>query len=699
MTLGTDGRAPPPKKLFSAARIGSMQLSNRLVMSAITTTYATDDLLPSERLIEFLEERARGGVGLITLEACTIDRRHREVPRCMHFSSDDVIPAHRELTERIHACSAVGAGGPVRVQPQLAHPGPDGLAPVLEGIESIGPSVVPSYLTGTPCRALEVDEIHAVARDFGQAARRVREAGYDGLELHAAHAYMLLGSFLSPLRNHRDDAYSGTTDEGRVRLVVEVIEAIRREAGPDFPLTLRISGSERVAGGRSIHDTQRIAPRLAAAGVDCFHVSGGVIDRLTSQIVTGSSYPAAHNAAAAAALKRVVDVPVMSVGRIHDTALAERILARGEADLIAMARPLLADPELPSKSHAGRTSEVRLCISCQTCIDSMETGSMACAVNARSGREARRVLASVAQPRRVVIIGAGTAGLEAARVAALRGHDVTLIEQQRHLGGSLSIAAIVHPENQPLLDFLLHQVGKLPIDVRTGKPATPDSIAALHPEVVIVATGGRVVTPRIPGYDRPHVLTGSLLRALLSGRIATREARGLPVWLRLGARALDTPLQRLATPARVRALSKRWMPLGRRVAIVGGDLAAIELAEFLALRGRRVELLETAEEIAPEVGSKRRMEHMDRLDRLGVVVNTGMEVLAIEGRGLLVRSGGTTTFAEADSIVLAGEVKANTDLYEAVRSRIPETHAIGDCTGLGLILKATSDAMRVACAI
>ena len=344
----TDERPAPASQLFTPTHIGSMRLGNRLVMSSITTTYASDALLPSDRLIEFLEERARGGVGLITLEACTIDRRHREVPRCMHFASDDVIPAHRALTDRIHAFQAAGSSEPVKVQPQLAHPGPDGLAPQLEGIPSVGPSVVPSTLTGTPCRPLASEEIRSIAADFGRAARRVRDAGYDGLELHAAHGYMLLGSFLSPLRNRRDDAYTGATDEGRTRMILEVLGEIRTQAGSDFPVTLRISGYERAAGARSLTDTARIAPLLAKAGTDCFHVSGGVIDRLTSQIVTGDSYAPAHNVAAAAAVKRVVDVPVMTVGRIHDPALAEEILARGDADLIAMARPLLADPEFPS---------------------------------------------------------------------------------------------------------------------------------------------------------------------------------------------------------------------------------------------------------------------------------------------------------------------------------------------------------------
>jgi 2,4-dienoyl-CoA reductase (NADPH2) len=258
--------------------------------------------------------------------------------------------------------------------------------------------------------------------------------------------------------------------------------------------------------------------------------------------------------------------------------------------------------------------------------------------------------------------------------------------------------------------------------LRTGCLATPERIAALRPEAIIVATGGRVVTPRIAGYDQAHVLTGPLLRAMLGGVHDDDQRQGkdneggeagngrngrsepvarshLPWWLRLGARALGTPLQRLVTPARVRTLSKRWMPLGQQVAIVGGDLAAVELAEFLGARGRSVAILEHGPEIAPEVGLKRRTEHMDRLDRLGVSVNTGVQVTRIERRRLTLSRDGSTSFTAADSVVLAGEVTADTQLFEEMQEVAERTYAIGDCTGLGLIHKATAEAVRTACAI
>jgi 2,4-dienoyl-CoA reductase (NADPH2) len=680
-------------KLFEPVRIGSMELRNRIVMSPMTTGYAGLDQLPSQRLIDYLVPRARGGVGLITLEACVVDRPHREVPQSMHFSDDAVIDVHRRIVDAVHEHGA-------KIQPQIVHAGPDALSPQMEKIPSLGPSVIPSYLTGTPSRELDAGELPAIVDQFAAAARRARQAGYDGIELHAAHGYMLIGSFLSPWRNKRSDDYAGRRPEGRLRFLLEVLAGIRREVGADFPVTLRISGYERVPGGRSIDDTARIAPTLVQAGVDAFHVSGGVIDRLTSMIVTGPAWGDAHNAAAAAAVKNVVDVPVIAVGRIHDPGLAEALLRDGRADLIALARPLLADPELPDKVRTGRLREIRRCISCQNCIDSMETSSMNCAVNGLSGREGELSLERTRAPKRVLVIGAGPGGLESARLAALRGHHVVLCERERFLGGSLVMAATVHPENRPFLDFLRREVQRLPIEIRTGRAVGPEDVRRIAPDAVVVATGGRVVAPKIPGDDLPHVITGTGLRRMLSGSLSGAEAARLPAWQRWAAGRLARPLSRFVDPGALRALTRLWMPLGARVVVVGADLAAVELAEFLATRGRRVTLAASGGPIAPEVGEKRRAEHMDRLDRLGVAVNTGVALERISEAGLVVRPDlGDAHLLRADSVVLAGEVEPDTALYDALERQVPEVHAVGDCTGLGLIRKATEEATRVACAL
>jgi 2,4-dienoyl-CoA reductase (NADPH2) len=655
--------------LFSPARIGAMRLRNRLVMSPMENMYAAQDGAPSRRSIDYFEARARGGVGLITLGASSIDALHREVPNGFHFSDDAVIPAHRALVEAVHAHGA-------RIQPQLVHPGPDGLGPEMHGVASLGPSAIQSYLTGTTSRAITPEELAGVVDLFRAAARRVREAGYDGVELHAAHGYMLLGSFLTPWRNARRDDWSARDPEGRTRAVAEVVRAIKAEVGADFPLTLRISGYERQAGGRDLTDTQRIAPALEAAGVDAFHVSGGVIDRLVTRMVNGAHDGDALNAAAAAAVKRVVAVPVIAVGRIHDPRLAERLLSEGSADLVAMGRPLLADPELPDKARQGRLAEIRRCISCQGCIDSLETRfALDCTVNPRTGREAQLGAARTDARRHLVVVGGGPAGLEAARVAAERGHRVDLYERDRRLGGALIAACAVHPENQPFLDWLTAGVRRAGVSVHLGAPLTADAVAALRPDAVIVATGGRLAVPALPGADLPHVRTGAMLRERLRGRAGS-----------------------LVSPRLLRRLPAALLPLGRRVVVIGGDLAAVELASFLASRGRRVSVLETGDRLAPEVGPKRRGEELDRLDRAGVPVNTGVAIRRIEADGVVVdRPAGGFILVPADTVILAGSLEPDTTLYDALADRVAWRRAVGDCTGLGLIHKAALEGARAAC--
>lgn len=680
--------------LWRPIRIGAMSLRNRIVMSPMENQFGTPDGLPTERMVQYFEARARGGVGLITLGACAIDARHKEVPSSIHFANDSVVAAHRALTEAVHAHGA-------KIQPQLAHAGPDGLGPEMHGVEALGPSAIQSYLTGTTSREITAEQFRQVIDLFRAAASRVRAAGYDGIELHAAHGYMLLGSFLTPWRNARRDAYSARKREGRIQSLSDVIRAIKHEVGREFPITLRISGYERVAGGRDSFDTARIAPALVEAGVDAFHVSGGVIDRLVTQMVNGAHYPDALNVAGAEAVKHVVDVPVIVVGRLHDPALGERALEEGRADLVAFGRPLLADPDLPNKVRSGRSRDVRRCISCENCIDAMETRfALECAINPRTGRETALEPVRTAAPKHVVVVGGGPGGLEAARVAAERGHRVSLFERSAHLGGALLMASTVHAENQPFLDWLVAEVHRLNITLHLGRAVSADDVIALSPDAVVVATGGRSTAPKITGDDLPHVLTGRQLRELHEGSVP-REARGrMPAWQQLGVRALAGPLRRFIRPGVLRGATRIWMPLGKRVVVIGGDLAALELAEFLAERGRHVSLLEPGEQIAPEVGMKRRDEHMVRLDRARVSVNTAVAIDRIVPNGVVIlRETGGESLVPAHSVVLAGGIEPDTTLFDALRERLPEVRAVGDCTGLGLVRKAVLEGAEAACAL
>ncbi|MCX6399742.1 MAG: FAD-dependent oxidoreductase [Propionibacteriales bacterium] len=637
--------------LLAPGRIGTMTVRNRIVMSPMETMYGTPDGHPSDRTVAHFARRAQGGAGLITVGATGIDPQHPETPGGLQIGTADAVAAHRRLVDAVHAQGA-------RIQPQIVHAGPDGLGPEMFGVTSLGPSVIGSYLTGRPSAEATKEQIAAILDQFRAAVVRVREAGYDGLELHAAHGYMFLGSFLAPQRNRRADRYRGSSTEGRIRVVLEALTAIRGEVGNDFPITLRISGYERVAAGRPIHDTASMAPLLVEAGVDAFHVSGGVIDRLVTGMVNGADAGDGLNVGAAAAVREAVDVPVIAVGRLHDPVLAEQVLGQGRADFVAMGRPLLADPDLPRKlaGELGGSPRVRACISCENCIDTLEEKlATECAVNAFTGHDLDRALPdpAVVVRRRIAVVGGGPAGLETARLAAGLGHTVTVLESSDHLGGALVDAVAVHPENGAYLTWLLAEIAGSSVDVRLSSAATSSALAELAPDLVVVATGGRVELPAIEGADLPHVRSG---------------------------------------------IDPTELPAGQRVVIVGGRMAAVEYAEVLARNGNLVALLHTGEEIAPEFGPKRRTEHMDRLDRLGVTVHVGCSVERITATGVAyVPVHGKSRELPADLVVLAGDVVADVGVRDAVTAWLPgvETRVVGDAGGLGLIRGATADAAEL----
>jgi 2,4-dienoyl-CoA reductase (NADPH2) len=685
----------PLQKLFSPVRIGSMELKNRLVMAPMTTNWAGPGDTITQRLIDYHVARAKGGVGLITFEVCTVDQRFPYQVHTVGLWDDHLIPNHMELTKAVHAHGA-------KIVPQISHPGPESAAPFVNQLQPIGPSVSRSAVTGQTCREITLEEIEVIIEQYGEAARRAREAGYDGMELHCAHAYMLCGSFITPLRNKRTDAYNGSTVEGRLKFPVEVIKRMKAKAGKDFPLTLRISGDERQPGGRDIAGTKEIVPKLVEAGVDAFHVSGGIIDRLTTGIIAGSSYGQAFNVPEAAAIKKITNVPVMVVGRIHDPELAEKILQAGQADMIVMGRPLLADPDLPNKAARGDLQHIRRCISCENCFDSIAEGdftNMHCAVNAFTGKEGQLSLEKTTKPKKVMVVGGGPAGMEAARVAALRGHSVTLYEKQAKLSGSLLFANTVHPDNDRLLNYLLTEMKSLPIQVKMKQEVTPALVSAVKPDVVILALGPNIAVPTIRGSDGRNVFGAPDMKRMLAGDASGPGARKLPAWQRLGLQLGGPLMQRFLNPPLIRWFTRYWMPVGRRVVVIGGDLGACELAAFLAERGRKVTLLDSADKVAPEVGYKRRGEVKQSLEEAKITVVNGVKYEEITPSGVVYSVKGEKRTVEYDTVVLAGDVKPNLDLQKALEGKVPELYAIGDCQGLGLIRRAIHDGAGVACKI
>jgi 2,4-dienoyl-CoA reductase (NADPH2) len=644
------------EKLFTPITIGNMTLRNRIVMAPMTVDYANADETVSDRQVAYYSERAKGGAGLITLEVCTVDGDHRYQAKSLGLYSDDQIPSHKKLVEAIHAHGA-------KVVPQLSHTGPESLAPFFKGMPPVGPSVVRTQTTLQVCRELSADEIPALVSLYGDAAVRAKAAGYDGIELHAAHSYMLLGSFMSPLRNHRTDAYAGRKLEGRMKLLMEVLTDIRSKVGSDFPIILRISGYERESGGREINDTQRMAPALVQAGVSAFHVSGGVGDNNITQIIPGSEQRSGLNVSAAAAIRQVVDVPVMVVGRNMDVKEAEAILLDESADLVVMGRALFADPDLPNKAQAGQLSAIRRCTSCEDCVDTIfQNIGVKCAINAQCGREIEFPSGLSASAKKVLVIGGGPAGMEAARMAAERGHAVTLMEKSAQLGGRFAVACGMLRENHYFLDFLRAEMQRLPIEIRLNAAATVESVTALSPDAVIVATGAQAQNPLIDGSVQPHVLQSDALYTLLANRFEGNA-------------------------------------LGQRIAIIGSGIMAVEMAELLATQGKRVAMISSDQRLAGEVGKKRRGEESRRLDAAGVIVNTGVTIHGIIDEGVQISMGDTLKLVKADNVLLVDVMQADTTLMDQLQGVAPSVQAIGDCTGFGLVKKAVEDAVKAVYAL
>jgi len=650
--------------LFSPLKIGSMELPNRIVMAPMTVDYGLPDETPSERQLAYYGERAAGGMGLIGLEVCSVDPGHRYQQHSLGLHSDSQIEGHRKLVDVIHAHG-------VKVQPQISHPGPESLAPFFKQIQPMGPSVIRTETTKQVCREMTLEEIEAVIEMYGEGVRRAREAGYDGIELHAAHNYMMLGSFLSPLRNFRTDEYAGGKFEGRAKLLLDVVARIRQKVGDDFPITVRISGFERASGGREINDTQRLAPLLVEAGVDCFHVSGGVGDANITQIITGPEFGAGYNVAAATAIKQVVDVPVLVVGQNMDPVAADAIVAEGRADLIAMGRALLADPQLPNKAREGRFREINRCTLCQGCVDIMTTefNGTGCWVNPRAGKEAEFPLEPAKASKKVVVVGGGPAGLATALYASERGHHVTLIEKERELGGAFRWASTVFSRNRLFLDYLINRVTDLPVDVLLGTEADEALLKELEADAVVLAVGGRFSSPEIAGDRAEHVLRGKAVLDLVK-----------------------------------RAGEGGELEIGATVAIIGANLIGIELAEWLATQGKRVHVIEPSGRMAMPAGKKRRADHSKNLDRLGVAINTGVGVKEITAEGVtLVQASGRESLVAAETVIVVGfpeiDSKVVDRLADVARSHAEKVHVIGDAAGFGLSKKAVQEAMEIAYSI
>lgn len=694
-------------KLLAPGRIGQLQLRNRIIMAPMGTSYATEGGFVTDRMKNYYEARAKGGAALIIPGVLSIDApRGRCETEQLAISEDKYIPGLNELVEVVHRHGA-------KIAAQLQHAGKVATVDRMQGIQQLSPSETDLYaaeittdMTGEELgrlakrfanapldqktKALTVEEIKHLVERFAEAAERAKRSGFDGVEIHAGHGY-LLSSFLSPASNKRQDAYGGEV-KNRARFLLEIIQATRDRIGRDYPVWCRIDGREfDTEGGITVEDARALAVLLQDSAVDAIHVSGygGVISGFIDAPIC---YPPCHLLPYAAEVKSAVKVPVIAVGRITPE-MGEDILRQGKADFIAMGRALLADPELPNKLASGKRDEIRPCIRCYVCASQhIEDWPTVCSVNVATGREAEFTIKPAEKPKNVAVIGSGPAGMEAARLAALRGHHVTLYEKNRRLGGSLVFASVVSADNEGLLDYMTGQMKKLPIDIKMGAEISAESITAAKPDVTIVAVGPSIAPPQIRGGDRRNVISGKDLREMMNGRDISGK---LAWWMRMGLPLVKPVLQRIR-PSAAAALTRRWMPVGKRAVVIGGDLVAIELAEFLVERGRKVTIVSSLRSMAPEMALPRRWRVLRNLREHGVTIINKVKCEEINEKGVVVSDKkGNMQTVEADTVVIAEGIQNNPALFQQLQVRLPEVYQAGDCADVRLIQGAIEDGAKI----
>jgi len=614
-------------KLMQSFRLKNVELRNRIVMAPMLSRLCDPNGVVSPKLIDYYTERARGGVGLIIVEYCYIDEKESKAnPGQLGVYDDQLIAGLGDLAEAIQEWGA-------KAILQICHAGRCTSAKIM-GRQPIAPSSMPSY-TGEMAREMTLEEIEGAIESFAEAARRAKTAGYDGVELHGTHGY-LLAQFLSPHTNRRTDKYG--RDRGLFAL--ETLDRVRSRVGSNFPVGYRISGDEFIEGGITLPEAKTLAKRLEEKGIDYLHVSAGIIET-GQRFILPMYFPKGALLPLAEGIKSSVNVPVIAVGAIHDPALAEEALQKKRADLIAMGRALIADPELPNKVQSGKLEEIRTCLRCnQGCISRLpHNKTQRCAINAEVGRERQMRIHPVSKAKHVCVIGGGPAGMEAARLLSLRGHRVTLIEKEKELGGLLRYATVpdFKVELKSFLEYLKTQVQKLAVEILLDRRATPEFVKEIKPDSVVLAAGSSLRIPDISGTGKPFVATSI---ELLSGSFKA----------------------------------------GARVVVVGGAAMGCEVAALLASSGTKVTLVEMLGDLATDLEMRSRLALLQLLKERGVKILTNWKLEKIEnGYVLLVSRDWEKMEVATNSVILALGLTSNQELLKPLRESFRDVYAVGDC--------------------
>ncbi|NPV61022.1 MAG: FAD-dependent oxidoreductase [Methanotrichaceae archaeon] len=616
--------------LFSEGKIGNLKTKNRLVMPPMVLNYADEMGLVTPKYLAHIERIACGGVGTMILEASFISQDGRGFGNELGLHTDEVIPGLKKLVAAAHSQRAA-------IGPQLYHAGRQTSFKVT-GTKPVAPSAIPDPVINEMPRSLSVEEIHDIVEAYAQAAGRAKESGCDFVEIHGAHGY-LITQFLSPYSNLREDEYGGSEDN-RMRFASEVVQAVRGAVGPEFPLIMRLSAQEMVPGGLRLPDSMKIARRLEDLGVDALHVSVGNYASFShGYMISPMAMPDSLLVPFAEAIKRSVDIPVIAVGKIRHPELAEEIVSTGKADFVALGRSLLADPDWPRKAQEGLELEINKCVACnQGCISRLFDGKdVWCTVNPETSRETEFAKPLPESVKRVLIAGGGPAGMQAAKTAALRGHQVMLCEETDSLGGALNLAAALplRPGWVELKNHLIAEMSRLGIDIRLRTKVTPELASRERADVAIVATGALEARPDIPGVDLGNVM---MSHEILSGKVV---ARG-------------------------------------KVVVLGGGVSGAMIADHLSRKGHEVTLVGTGKTIARAAAAVERYLLLERLRMGRVTMLTSARIKGIEKGGVIIELMGRTEELPADTVAIAMGSVPNDGIADELRSVVKEVLVVGD---------------------
>ena len=651
--------------LFEPIKINQLELKNRIYLPAMHMNMAKDFEV-TDQLIDFYAERARGGVGFITVGYATVDELSGNSTN-IGAHKDEFIPGLQRLAQAIQSNGA-------RAAVQINHAGRYNFSFFLDGKQAVAPSAVPSRMTRETPRELAIDEIKEVIDHFAQAARRVKKAGYDAVEVLSGTGY-LISEFLSPLTNQREDEYGGAF-ENRMRFGLDVMAAIRKEIGDDFALIVRMNGNDFMPGGNGRKDLQEYAERLVEVGVDALNINVGWHEARVPQIVT--SVPRGVFGYLAKGIKELVDVPVISGHRINDPGAAREMIIDGLCDMVAMGRPLIADPYLPEKARTGREVDIVHCIACaQGCFDNLfKLKPVECLCNPKAGREKQSAIEKTTMPQKVMVVGGGAAGMSAALSAREKGHTVTLYEKGNRLGGQLYLAAAPpgREEFAELAKDLAHQVALGSIKVVLNKDVDESLIEKEKPDTIILAAGAVPIKPPIAGIDLPSVVQAW---DVLQEKVTTGKR---VVVIGGGAVGVETALY-LAEKGTLSAEALKFLLVNRA--------EDPEVLYELATRGtKKIVVIEMIEKMGKDIGKTTRWGILQDLSRKGIETRAATKALEISATAVKVEIDGKIEEIPADTVILAAGAKSFNPLAKVIDQQGIPYEVVGDAGQVAMAFDA-----------